>query len=161
MKNKIKKFLNKNKTALNVISIFFNIPFLIRNILEINKVHLNIKGAFIRNVKLKVRGKNNKIYIDECVRLSNCEINVFGDNCELYIGRWAIIKNTNLWFEDFSTIIKIGEKTTFENVHIAALENFNKVNIGSDCMFSRGIEIRTGDSHKILDGNNNKRCKHT
>lgn len=156
MKNKIRKFLNKHKIALYFISIIFNIPFLVRNIFKINKVNLNIKGAFIGKVKLKIRGKNNKIYIDEFARLDNCEINMFGDNCKLYIGKWAIIKNTNLWFENFSTIIKIGEKTTFENVHIAALEDFNEVYIGDDCMFSRGIEIRTGDSHKILDENNSK-----
>jgi len=34
---------------------------------------------------------------------------------------------------------------------LAITENNSKLTIGEDCMFSKNIEVRTGDSHSIID----------
>lgn len=67
-----------------------------------------------------------------------------GSDCRFYHGG-------SIWFEDNDCSLIIGEKTTFENVHLALTEPGSKITIGSDCMFAYDIDIRTGDSHSILN----------
>ena len=40
---------------------------------------------------------------------------------------------------------------------MAITENNHKIIIGEDCMFSNAIEIRTGDSHSVIDNTTNSR----
>ncbi len=42
-------------------------------------------------------------------------------------------------------------------VHIAVTEPGSKVVVGEECMFANDIDIRTGDSHSILDAATGKR----
>lgn len=156
MKKFLKKFL-KQKQFLYIISFFYNIPFFLKNIVYLKKAKIDIRGAFLKNVKLNIKNDGNVIKIGEYTRIENLKINMLGYKSKLDIRENCIIKESNFWFEDKETKIIIGNKTTFENVHIAALENFKKVEIGDDCMFSRGIEIRTGDSHAIISEKSNKK----
>jgi acetyltransferase-like isoleucine patch superfamily enzyme len=55
-----------------------------------------------------------------------------------------------LWFEDREGVLQVGSGTTMVEVHIAVTEN-SKVIIGEDCMFANDIDIRTGDSHSVID----------
>ena len=56
--------------------------------------------------------------------------------------------------------LKIDDKTTFEDVHIAITESGSAIKIGRDCMFAYDIDIRTGDSHSIIDTNKNERINY-
>lgn len=87
-------------------------------------------GCVLNGVLFYIRGDNHKIFIKE-----NCRFNGGG----------------SLWFEDHNGCLVIGEKSTFENVHIAITEPYSKIEIGKDCMFAYDIDIRTGDSHSIID----------
>lgn len=46
-----------------------------------------------------------------------------------------------------------------DEVHIAVTEN-SKVIIGEDCMFANNIDIRTGDSHAVIDAQTGKRLNY-
>jgi len=46
--------------------------------------------------------------------------------------------------------LRVGSGTTMVEVHIAVTEN-SKVLIGEDCMLANDIDIRTGDSHSVID----------
>ena len=53
--------------------------------------------------------------------------------------------------EDDGGSIAIGEKTKFlGKTHVAVIEG-TSVTIGKDCLFSSDIQLRTGDSHSILN----------
>ncbi|MGS0525300.1 hypothetical protein ACU8V7_09025 [Zobellia nedashkovskayae] len=52
------------------------------------------------------------------------------------------------------------KNSTFEDTHLAVTEPSSKVTIGVDCMFANTIDIRTGDSHSIIDIKSNKRINY-
>ena len=65
-----------------------------------------------------------------------------------------------IWVEDFNCEALIGENTTFEDIHIAVTEPESEIHIGRDCMFAYGIDVRTGDSHSIINTNTKKRTNY-
>lgn len=110
--------------------------------------NLQLKGAFLKQTKIKIKGKNNTLIIDAENRLINCFLYINGSNCDIHIGKHCCLKNTELWIEDNNGSIEIGYRTTIESAHIAATEG-KSIQIGTDCMFSHNIQIRNGDSHAI------------
>ncbi|MCF6370685.1 acyltransferase, partial [Rhizobium halophilum] len=52
--------------------------------------------------------------------------------------------------------VSLGKRSTFARVSILSQEG-KDVRIGSDCMFSRGIEVRTTDAHSLIDISSGKR----
>lgn len=61
-----------------------------------------------------------------------------------------MISNTFFCCEDDGRTIIIGNDFTMEGGEIAAIEGCKVDEIGADCMFSAGIDIRNGDSHVVL-----------
>ena len=111
----------------------------------------NADGAKLSGVQVEIIGDNNLITLGTGCVLSNVYFRIrgsghrieFGENCR--ISRGAV-----LWFEDRDGILQVGSGTTMVEVHIAVTENA-KVIIGEDCMFANDIDIRTGDSHSVID----------
>ena len=61
-----------------------------------------------------------------------------------------------LQIEDDNNSIQIGEHTSLTGkTHLAAIEGTSII-IGDDCLFSSDLHFRTGDSHSIVDLNNNR-----
>lgn len=118
---------------------------------------INTTNAYIKNVSIYIYGNNNEITIEENSNIANCKIYMRGNNHKLIIGESCVIKSGELWFEDEDCEITIGNKTTIEGAHIAVTEPKSKITIGEDCMLSSGIDIRSGDSHSIIDVDTNKR----
>jgi acyl-[acyl carrier protein]--UDP-N-acetylglucosamine O-acyltransferase len=67
---------------------------------------------------------------------------VIGSDCSLN-GKFELLGEGNL--------IELGQKTTSFNIFLGAYEQKTAIKIGKDCMFSGWIDIRTGDSHAIVD----------
>jgi acetyltransferase-like isoleucine patch superfamily enzyme len=109
------------------------------------------EGASLSEVRLDIIGDNNRIKIGSGCALANIHFRIrgsghlieFGENCR--ISRGAV-----LWFEDRDGVLRVGTGTTMVEVHIAVTEK-SKVIIGEDCMFANDIDIRTGDSHSVID----------
>jgi len=114
------------------------------------------KGVLI-NVKYDILGDNNVIEIMNGAILSDMLIYIRGDNHKLKIGENCAYKGGSIWFEDKNCRIEMGQKTTIESAHLAVTEPGRKIIIGDDCMFSYAIELRTGDSHSIIDNQTGKR----
>jgi acetyltransferase-like isoleucine patch superfamily enzyme len=110
-----------------------------------------VDGAVLKGVKVDIIGDNNQITISPGCTLSDVHFRLrgsghrieFGENCR--ISRGAVI-----WFEDHDGRLQVGCGTSMVEVHIAVTEN-SKVIIGEDCMFANDIDIRTGDSHSVID----------
>ena len=112
---------------------------------------LRFDGATLSSVHMDIIGDNNRIEIGRGSVLSNVHFRIrgsghkieFGENCR--VSRGAV-----LWFEDHNGLLQVGAGTTMVDVHIAVTEN-SRVIIGEDCMFANDIDIRTGDSHSVID----------
>ena len=117
---------------------------------------ISYKTSFLKKVKITIIGDNNRIIINNRSRLINSKINMIGSNHILEIGDNCIISNCTLNFEDENDVISIGNDTSIEGAKIATIEQ-SKIIIGEDCMLADKIEIRTGDSHSIIDVKSNKR----
>ena len=127
-----------------------------------NKLHLPKSNSLLagvvilKNTKLKIKGNNNEIVIDDYTRLNNCRIVIMGNNNKVFIGKNCSLNGTEIHIEDSYNTISIGEKTTIQGkTHLAAIEG-TKISIGEDCMLSSDIHITTGDSHSIIDLENNR-----
>ncbi len=109
------------------------------------------EGAKLSGVHVDIIGDNNRIKIGSGSVLSNVHFRIrgsghcieFGENCR--VSRGGV-----LWFEDRNGLLQVGSGTTMVEVHVAVTEK-SKVIIGEDCMFANDIDIRTGDSHSVID----------
>ena len=109
------------------------------------------EGAKLSGVHVDIIGDNNRIKIGSGCVLTNVHFRIrgsghcieFGENCR--VSRGGV-----LWFEDRNGTLQVGAGTTMVEVHVAVTEK-SKVIIGEDCMFANDIDIRTGDSHSVID----------
>ncbi|WP_066221483.1 acyltransferase [Formosa haliotis] len=113
---------------------------------------INVNRTKFKNSILRIKGNNNQIVFEEECSFHQLLVYIKGDNNTIHVSKNVRLnKSGEFWIEDNNCSINIGSNTTFENVHIAATENKSKISIGENCMFASDIDIRTGDSHSILD----------
>lgn len=91
----------------------------------------------------------------------NCTISIQGEGHKLIIGDGCVIRNCNFILEDRECGITIGHGTTVEGAVFSAGDDSTSIDVGSDCMFSRGIDIRTCDGHSILQIDNGARINNS
>jgi len=96
-------------------------------------------------------GKNNKIILGDNVRLDDVEIKVYGNNNLIRINSHNTIKGIRFAIEDNNNEIFIGSNTYIgDGALLASLES-TKIFIGNDCMIASPCEIRTSDSHSLIN----------
>ncbi len=133
---------------------------------EAGKVRKNIQGqanviqadgATLSGVKMDIIGDNNRIDVGQGCVLSNVTFRIRGSGHHIEFGKnCRVSRGAVLWFEDQDGLLQVGPGTTMVEVHIAVTEN-SKVIIGEDCMFANDIDIRTGDSHSVVDAHSGER----
>ena len=89
------------------------------------------KGSLINKGKIWIYGNNNQLTIEEDAYIDAATLYIEGNGCNFTIGR----------------------KTYIGPSHLAVSEDGMQLLIGDDCMISSNVQIRTGDSHSILDEN--------
>ena len=105
----------------------------------------------VKNVKVKNTGSNNTVVIGSNCKLTNSEILFYGSNNHITIGDKTNLNGVVFWMGENGNRISIGKDTTIEdNTELAACES-SEIIIGSDCMFSHSILVRTTDSHSIIN----------
>lgn len=117
------------------------------------------KGVFI-NSKYDIVGNNIRVEVLPGAVLSDIRIYMRGDNHTLIIGERCCMKGGDFYFEDEHCTVSIGKNTTIESAHFAVTEPGRSIIVGEDCMFSTNIELRTGDSHSILDATTRQRINY-
>lgn len=141
------------------------------------------KKAYLRDGKIYVNGGNNHIEVQEGAVIygdsvsqifhvdgnnnriivgANCRINqttffIWGSNNTIILGDNCSTMGLELHIEQDNNTIQIGNGSTFHGrngypIHIAVDEG-SRVVIAEDCMFANGIQIRSTDSHSIVDLN--------
>lgn len=156
------KYLAKKKTILMSIAMRILYKQLFNNVKKKivgkgNLIRYNTT-SFLPKVEFDIIGDNNIIEIGDNSFINNVKFFIRGNNHKILIGNGVRFnRGSSIWFEDEHGYLSIGSGTTFEDVHIAVTEPNSSVRIGSNCMFAYDIDIRTGDSHSIIDVKTNKR----
>jgi len=117
------------------------------------KIHNNIyfDNCFLKKCDVKIRGVNNKIFINKKSALFNCKISIKGNNNTIIIDEKVYAVKCEIYIEDDFNVVKIGKETHISGLtHLACIESCN-IRIGEGCLFSSDVTFRTGDSHSILD----------
>ena len=98
-----------------------------------------------------ITGKGNMLSFGDGCQLNNCRFVIKGNRNKIVVGNRCRMAGVTFWISGDDNEIKVGEDTTAgSNTQFAALEG-TTISIGSDCMFSHSIQIRTSDSHSIVD----------
>lgn len=116
--------------------------------------NLSIQG--LKNSTITIYGNNNTIRIEKGATVSMVNITIYGHNHQLILGK-CHIKKGSFWFEDNDCLIKISDGVSIEEAAFSAAEPNSKIIIGENCLFSYGIDLRTTDSHSIIDLTSNRR----
>lgn len=154
----IKNFIMEHKCILKSL-IFMHNHFLFKNKLFVKKRAggtFKVGLSILDRLTIKNKGKNNTIIIHDYVRLKNCKITIYGNNNTIIINKHSYLNEVELYMEDDNNEITIGEHTNLcGQAQLATIEG-TKIKIGDKCLFSSHIDIRTGDSHSILDLDGNR-----
>ena len=126
-----------------------------------NNIEIVGSHYFLYNIKFDV-DINSKVVITLGfgVKLSNVFFYIRGNDHKIFINNHSRVSKGIFWMEDDNGIIQIGENSTVESAEFACTEPNSSIEIGSNCMFSKEIEVRTGDSHSIMDLGNNQRLNY-
>jgi acetyltransferase-like isoleucine patch superfamily enzyme len=150
IKNNLKLLVNNNKYLFLIRTQYLRLKSKFRRSI-VGKNNEVINNGVSLNVKYDIIGNNNRIEIMHRSILSNLTIFIRGNNHKLRIEEDCVFKDGTIWFEDSMGEISIGCNTSIESAHFAVTEINTGIYVGEDCMFSNGIELRTGDSHAIVD----------
>lgn len=127
----------------------------LRNVFRIKKTGDNNRiiapCALLKKVNIRIKGSNNTVVIGDFAQLKGASIYINGSGNTVTIGSWSYLGGTDLFIEDDGGSITIGSRTKFLGMtHLAVIEG-TSITIGEDCLFSSDVQLRTGDSHSILD----------
>lgn len=121
-------------------------------------------GQVFINDSVKIGGAHVKIYahgngvilIGKNTVLKNCIFDLTDEGTFISIGDNCKLSNLNITTRRKNSIVVIGNDTTWESG--AALNPHSKIiSVGSDCMLSSSVVLRTGDGHSIFDAKTKER----
>ena len=118
----------------------------------INGVKNNLSIHDLPNIKINIKGKNNKIIIYETIKFNNCVIDINGDNNIIEIDSTTnSINNCTLSMtpQGCNRKIKIGKNCYIGGCFILNNKSNCSITIGDNCLFSDGIQMRCDDGHII------------
>ena len=125
-----------------------------------NQLRFSSSSLFI-NCTIFIKGNDNEIIVKDTTFFKNVVFHIEGNHNRIVIEKGVHFNTAgSMWMEDDYCEIKIGEKTLIEDASLAVTEPHSKVIIGSDCLFAYDIDIRTGDSHSVIDVTTNKRINY-
>lgn len=111
---------------------------------------ISVKGIRIKTM-IQVSGGGNSVTVMPNSVLKRAKIFIHGNNNRVVVDSNAYLEGTVVHIEDNNCLIEIGERTFIGPSHLACTEDGRSIVIGKDCMFSSNINVRTGDSHSIVD----------
>jgi acetyltransferase-like isoleucine patch superfamily enzyme len=125
-----------------------------------NRISIS-KKSMLFNVSIRIIGDNNSVSIDDDCVLERVSVFIKGNNNKIEISRKVLAHHyASWWIEDNNNTIYVGEHSGIGDAHLAVTEDNQVIHIGSNCIFAKGIEVRTGDSHSILDAISGKRINY-
>ncbi len=121
-----------------------------------NNIVIN-KGGIRINTLIQIKGDGNRVILEKNCMLLNSLVKISGNNNEVVLKANSYVSGAELWVEDNQCFISIGKRTFVgHHSHLACTEDGSRLIVGDDGMISSYVQIRTGDSHSILDLNGNR-----
>lgn len=109
------------------------------------------KGVYVNSI-IQIKGDNNSVLLDNESVLYRSKIKINGQNNRVILHTGAYLSGLELYIEGSNCTIEIGSNTFIgHHSHLACTEDGSTLKIGSLCMLSSYVQVRTGDSHSILD----------
>lgn len=107
--------------------------------------------------RIQILGDGNKLIMEKGCMLLNSLVKISGNNNEVVLKANSYVSGAELWVENNGCTIEIGERTFVgHHSHLACTEDGNRLIVGDDGMISSYVQIRTGDSHSIVDMEGNR-----
>lgn len=115
---------------------------------------ITITDSHISHFSIKIKGRNNNIFIKDNAKVAFHGITIIGDNNQvIYDGCNAII---SVLIRGNACSVSIGKKSLLdESTKIVCMGYKNSIEIGKECMFAEDVELWASDTHPITDLNNN------
>lgn len=153
--SKIKRFLKAHPGLLGFLFACFNhLPF--NNRVKGKRRNKVVAKGLLKGCKIVFLGRNNTVEVKSGAILKGCFIHIDGNGNHVVFEENSFAKGADLCTENDNNRIRIGKRTSLCGyVHLAAIEG-TSIDIGEDCLFSSEIVFRTGDSHSILDLEENR-----
>lgn len=104
-------------------------------------------------------GSGNSIYIGKDSKILKFKIHIAGSANLIVIGERCILRGGVSIKAGKKHSLHIGDGTTFQSVNLFVGEG-KSITIGRDCMFSARIEIRTTDSHSVINVDTGERVNY-
>jgi len=102
------------------------------------------------NKRIEIKGTNNQVMIGSGTNLYNLQIVIHGNNNKLSIGKNCIVCGFIEMFGNGNEITIGSETITSGNVRLVA-HGGKHIRIGERCQIADCTDIRTTDSHSILN----------
>lgn len=107
--------------------------------------------------RVQFRGKNNELIIEDGAVFANTTVRITGNNCRVVLHNRCLVTDAEIFVENNNCLVEIGARTFIgRHTHLACTEDRQKLIIGGNCMISSNCQIRTGDSHSVLDSVGNR-----
>lgn len=121
-----------------------------------NKIIYKADIKELCNLQIKFTGKNNILAVEEGVRFNKSSIVFSGNNSVVYLSRNRHPYKLNVLMNTDNALY-IGQNTYInQQIHIILSEHQNII-IGSECLLSLGIWLRTADPHLVYDAKTHQR----
>ncbi len=155
----------------SILERLYTFVFCVFHLVPFNK-YLNIKSA--RFFLSKIRGlkynslkfEKGKVYrtnidiqgasnvIVSSSNLSNCKINIYGDNNEVYFLD-ASLRNLELVVRGKGCKVFFKKNSTCGSAYVVCMGTSNSIEIGEETMIADEVEIWNSDTHPIFDSQGN------
>ena len=115
------------------------------------------RGGANVNSRIQIIGSGNKVVIEKDALLLNSLVRISGNNNVVALKAKAFVSGAELWVENDGCKLSVGERTFVgHHSHLACTENGSVLTVGCDGMISSYVQVRTGDSHSIVDMEGNR-----
>ena len=108
-----------------------------------------------KNYNVHVDGRrqgDNSVVIPKSVQCDNLRITFRGNGNKVVVGKGCKFKQTNaIYIQGDGNSLHIGDNVTFDQDVSIVMAEGTRCEIGSDCIFAKGVRIRTSDQHSIFD----------
>ncbi len=116
-----------------------------------------LSSRFGSGSQIFLNGRENRIHVEKGTSVGKLIININGSRNTIHIAPGCYLANCTIWIEDDGNYVLIDKNTLLcGSIQLSCIEG-TSIKIGKDCLFSSGIDIRTGDSHALLSRETGKR----
>ncbi len=117
---------------------------------------VSLGRGILRRVRVDIEGDGNTVRFEDDTIIEGLFIRIRGDGHLLTVGRGTYMRGTRIFFEDRAGCIAIGQDAWLNDSSVSSVEGF-PVEIGRGCLFAEETDIRTSDSHSLVEADSGRR----